>query len=84
MINVGWGQHIDFHYIAVGCRHALHIHLIKCLYLKDVFGCSKCMCETLDFWYEIDKNCSQISEQAKMEIVIVWLRSDFAFLEDLI
>lgn len=29
MINVGWGQHIDFHYRAVGCRHALHIHLKK-------------------------------------------------------
>lgn len=62
MINVGWGQHIDFHYVAVGRRHALHIHLMNCLCLNDVFGPSKQMCVMLDFSYEflrrIDKNCS--------------------------
>lgn len=70
MINVGWGQHIDFRYIAVERRHTLRIHLMNCLHLKDVFGPSKHMCVTLDFSYEflsrIDKNCSQIPEQAKM------------------
>lgn len=31
MINAGWGQHIDFHYIATGCWHALHIHFMNCV-----------------------------------------------------
>lgn len=88
MINVGWGQHIDFHYVAVGCRHALCTHLMNCLCFKDVFGPSKHMCVTLAFSYEflrrIDKNCSQIPEQAKMGMETVLLGSVFAFVEDFI
>ena len=75
MINVGWGQHIDFYYIAVGCRHALHIHLMDCLCLQGIFGPSKHMCVMLCFSYEflrrIDKNCFQISEQAEIGIQVV-------------
>lgn len=66
MINTGWGQHIDFHYMVVGCRrHALHIPLMNCLHLKDVFGPFKHRCVMLEF-HRTDKNRSQMFQQAPM------------------
>lgn len=50
MINIGWGQRIDFHYVVVGLRHALHIPLMNCCCLKDVFGPSKQLYVMLDFF----------------------------------
>lgn len=67
MINAGWGQHIDFHYTVVGWRRdALHIPLMNCLRLKDVFGPFKHRCVMLEFHRRTDENCSQMSQQARM------------------